>query len=443
MKEKSLTTFIIIWFGQLISLLGTKMTRFALLIWIYQQTGQATTMALLGFFSFGSMVIFSPIAGYWVDKLDRRRIMLWSDFGAGLVTVALLVFLTQGQLQLWHLYLGQTLVGIFDAFQMPAYTAASSTLIPKKHYGRMNGLRSLAVSVADVAAPMIAGASLVFVGLEGIMLFDTVTFLFAVISLTFVRIPSPISQSEPGEGETFWQQITFGLRYILKRDGLIGLLVVMSIINLFASFTYYGVFPAMVLARTDGSEFALGAVEAALGFGGIIGSILMSIWGGPKRKIHGVLAYTGLSFIMGDFLFGIGRSVEVWVFSGIAAAAFIPFITGCNLAIWQTKVPQHMQGRVLNVQYAIRYAMIPIGYILGGLLADYFFEPAMMHGAWLAGSFGWLVGTGQGAGMALMFIITGIGGTLTGFGGYFFTALRNVEEDLPDYDAVPVAAQTI
>lgn len=443
MKDKNLTTFLIIWFGQLVSLLGTKMTRFALLIWVYQETGQATTMALLGFFSFGATVLFSPIAGYWVDKLDRRRIMLWSDFGAGLVTVAILVVMTNGQLELWHLYLGQTLVGILDAFQMPAYTAATSVLMPKKHYGRINGLRSLATSVAEVAAPMIAAAALVFIGIEGVMLFDTVTFLFAVITLTFIQIPSPAGESDAEEGETFWQQITFGLRYILKRDGLVGLLVVMSIINLFAAFTYYGVFPAMVLARTGGSELALGWVEGALGFGGVIGSILMSIWGGPKRKIHGVLAYTGLSFLMGDFLFGIGRTVEVWVIAGIAAATFIPFITGCNLAIWQAKVPPNMQGRVLNVQYAIRYAMIPIGYIFGGLLADYFFEPAMMADGMLANHFGWLVGTGHGAGMALMFIITGVGGVLTGFGGYFFPALRNVEEDLPDHDALPVAVQTV
>jgi len=437
-QKKTLSTFLIIWFGQLISLLGTKMTSFALLIWVYRETGQATAMALLGFFTFGSMVLMSPIGGYWTDRLDRRRVMLWSDLIAGLVTVMMLILISSGELQLWHLYLGATLTGFCNAFQTPAYTAATTMLIPKKHYARVSGMRSLALGTADIIAPMIAGAVVVFIGVQGVMVIDTVTFLFAVITLLFVKIPNP----EPDttlEKESMWQKLTFGFHYIWQRDGLVGLLVVMSIINLLAALTYYGVFPAMILARTGGDELALGYVEAALGAGGVIGSILITIWGGPKRKIHGVLAFTGISFLLGDFLFGIGHTVQVWVFAGIAAALFIPFIVGCNLAIWQAKVPANLQGRVLNVQNAIRQAMMPVGYIGGGLLADFVFEPAMMPDGWLSPAFGWIVGTGDGAGMGVMFIITGFFGVVTGFGGYLFPALRNVERDLPDADE-PVRA---
>jgi MFS family permease len=432
-KTKISNTFLVIWFGQLLSLLGTKMTRFALLLWVYQQTGQATEMALLGFFSFGAMVIASPFAGYWVDKLDRRRLMLWADFGAGIVTVATLVLVTQGQLAIWHLYIGQVIVGVLDAFHLPAYTASISLLVPKEQYGRVSGMRSLAAALGEVLAPMLAGTAVIWVGIEGVMFFDVISFLFAVISLTFVRIPKP-EASETESEESFWKQVSFGYRYIFQRKGLIGLLAAMSAINLFAALTYYGVFPAMVLARSGGDSFALGAVEASLGIGGLIGGILMSIWGGPKRKIHGVLAYTGLSFLLGDFLFGIGRSTEVWVVAGIMASAFIPFIVGCNLSIWQAKVPAHLQGRVLNVQYAVRYATIPIGYLCGGLLADHVFEPAMAANGGLAPYLGWLVGTGDGAGMGLMFIFTAVGGILVGFGGYAFASLRNVERDLPDVE---------
>jgi hypothetical protein len=286
---------------------------------------------------------------------------------------------------------------------------------------------------------MLAGVLLVFIGVTGVMLIDVVTFLFAVITLTFIFIPNPVFQPMEDEGETFWQQATFGFRYIWKHQGLFGLMLVMMIINLFAALTYFGIFPAMILARTGGDGFALASVEAALGVGGIMGGILMSVWGGPKRKIHGVLAYTALSFLLGDFLFGIGRTVPVWIVAAIGAAAFIPFITGCGTAIWQTKVPPHMQGRVMNAQYALRHIMFPLGYIAGGLLADYVFEPAMMPGGLLAPILGGLVGTGAGAGMAVMFLLTGLGGTLTGLGGYLFPALRNVESDLPDYDEQAVA----
>jgi DHA3 family macrolide efflux protein-like MFS transporter len=438
-SHQSPRTFFIIWFGQLLSMLGTNMTRFALLIWIYQQTGEATSMALLGFFSFGAMVIASPFAGYLVDRLDRRRLMLWSDFGAGLVTVVYIVLASQSNLQLWHLYIGQSIVGVLDAFHTPAYTASISLLVPKEQYGRVSGLRSLASAVGEILAPMLAGTAIVWIGIEGVMFFDVISFLFAVLSLTFITIPKPEAKSKEDEGESFWQQVSFGYRYIFQRKGLVGLLTVTSLISLFAAFTYYGIFPAMVLARTGGDSLALGAVEAGLGIGGLIGGILMSVWGGPKRKIHGVLAFTGISFLLGDFLFGVGRTTLVWVVAGVMAAAFIPFIVGCNLAIWQAKVPANLQGRVLNVQYAIRYATIPIGYLCGGLLADHVFEPAMAVDGWLAPYLGWLVGTGPGAGMGLMFIFTFLGGMLIGFGGYAFASLRNVESDLPDAEVEQLA----
>lgn len=433
-KQNRLSTFFIIWIGQLVSLLGTKMTRFALLIWVYQQTGQATTMALLGFFGWGATALVSPFAGYWVDKWDKRRVMLWSDFGAGIMTIAVLIMMSQGGLHLWHLYLAMAVTGALDAFQFPAYLTSTSVLVPKQHYGRINGLRSLGVAVADVLAPVFAGALLFFIGVQGIMLLDVVTFLFAVLTLTFIFVPNPEPQPIEDEGETFFQQVTFGFRYIWRYRGLFWLMMVMVFINLFAAFTYYGIFPAMILARTGGNTLALSTVEAALGVGGIVGGILMSIWGGPKRKIHGVLAYTGFSFLVGDFLFGIGRTVPVWVIAGISAAAFIPFIVGSSTAIWQVKVPPHIQGRVLNAQYALRQLMHPIGYLAGGLLADYVFEPAMLPEGILAPIFGSIVGTGAGAGMAVMFLLTGIGGVIVGFGGYLIPALRNVETDLPDHD---------
>lgn len=442
-KHKGLTTFFIIWIGQLVSLLGTKMTRFALLIWVYQETGQATTMALLGVFGWGAAALMGPIAGYWVDKWDKRRVMLWSDFGAGLTTVFILILMAQGELQLWHLYLSMALTGFLDAFQFPAYMTATSVLVPKQHYGRTSGMRSLGASVADVVAPMIAGVLLFFIGVQGVMLIDVVTFLFAVLTLTFIYIPNPEPQPIEDEGETFWQQITFGFRYIWRTPGLFGLMLVMVIINLLAALTYFGIFPAMILARTGGSELALSMVQASLGIGGIVGGLLMSLWGGPKRKIHGVLLYTALSFIAGDFLFAIGRTTLVWVVAGIGAAAFIPFIVGCSVAIWQAKVPPHIQGRVMNAQYTLRELMHPIGYLAGGLLADFVFEPAMMPNGILAPLLGGIVGTGPGAGMAVMFLLTGIGGVLTGFGGYLFVSLRNVETDLPDHDTqVELAPQT-
>ena len=160
-------TFTIIWFGQLVSLVGTAMTRFALLIWAYEQTGNATTVALLGFFSYTPYILVSPVAGLWVDRLDRRLVMLLADLAAGMMTLSLLVLYSNDSLQIWHLFLIQGISGAFEAFQIPAYTAATTTLMPKDYYTRASGMRSLADAGSQVLAPFLAGLLLVAVGIQG------------------------------------------------------------------------------------------------------------------------------------------------------------------------------------------------------------------------------------------------------------------------------------
>ncbi|MCB0029550.1 MAG: MFS transporter, partial [Anaerolineales bacterium] len=206
-------------------------------------------------------------------------------------------------------------------------------------------------------------------------------------------------------------------------------------INFFAALTYFGVLPTLVLARTGGDELALAAVQTALGAGGVVGGLILSIWGGPKRKIHGLLAGAALSFWLGDLLFATGRSTPVWVAGAFMAAFFVPFIIGSEAAIWQAKIPPAVQGRVLAVQDMLQTAAFPLGYILAGPLADYLFEPAMRPEGWLAPTFGWLVGTGPGAGMGVMFLGTAVGGTLVSLAGYLIPAVRDVETNLPDFDA--------
>lgn len=165
-------TFVTIWAGQLVSLLGTGMTRFALLIWAYQQTGAATTVALLGFFSFIPFILISPLAGMVVDRIDRRLVMLFSDLAAGLITIGLLILYLGGDLAIWHLYAAGLLTGTFEAFQGPAYSAATTLLVAPKDFSRVNGLRTLAESASQVLAPLMAGALLVWIGLAGVIELD-------------------------------------------------------------------------------------------------------------------------------------------------------------------------------------------------------------------------------------------------------------------------------
>lgn len=414
------------------------MTRFALLIWAYQQTGAATTVALLGFFSFLPYILLSPFAGVWVDRLDRRKVMLLADLGAGAITIALLFLYFAGNLQIWHLYAAEVLSAAFEVFQGPAYSAAGTVLLPKELYARASGLRSAAEDGARILAPFLAGLLIAWLGLPSVLIVDVVTFSIAVITLAVVTVPA-IRLSELEKERHFWREMRVGFDYIIQRPGLLGLTLHFTGVNFFAALTYFGIMPAMILARTGGNEVALGTVQGALGAAGLAGGLLITLWGGPRRKIHGVLGATALSFLLGDFLFAVGQSITVWIIAACAAAVFIPIIIASRQAIWQSKVAPEVQGRVFSVDSMLRLALNPFAYLIAGVLADRVMEPRMMPGGALAPLFGPLVGVGPGAGMALMFVGTATLGCLISLSGYLFPAVRHIETDLPDHDYRPDA----
>jgi MFS family permease len=410
------------------------MTRFALIIWAYQETGSATTLALLGFFAWLPYVIVSPFAGVWVDRLDRRWVLILADFGSALMTLLLGYFFWRGELAVWHIFLLEGVTAVFDAFQSPAATVVTSVVLNKQDYPRANGLNSLARDASRILAPMAGGALLIWIGVGGILLIDVFTFLVAVFSLAIVPLPAALHQLRGEEHEPFLQQLAFGFSYIFSRKGLLGMMLIYMGIEFFAALTYFSVMPALILERSNGSEVALGLVQATLGGAGVVGALIISIWGLPKRRTHAVFGFTALSFLLGDGLFAIGQSLPVWLLAATVAAFFIPFISGADRTIWQSKVPPAMQGRVFSVSGMFRNGVKPIGYLLAGPLADRIFEPALqVGGAWVP-YLGWLVGTGPGAGIGAMFLFTAVAGAIVSASGYLFRATRHVEDDLPDHD---------
>ncbi|MGD2207122.1 MAG: MFS transporter, partial [Anaerolineae bacterium] len=124
LRRSSFRTFVVVWLGQVVSLLGSTMTWFALSIWAYDITGQATALALMSLVSFGPTVLLSPIAGALVDRWNRKWVMILSDLSAGLATLVVLLVHVTGNLQIGHIYLVGLLAAAFQAFQYPAYSAA-------------------------------------------------------------------------------------------------------------------------------------------------------------------------------------------------------------------------------------------------------------------------------------------------------------------------------
>jgi MFS transporter, DHA3 family, macrolide efflux protein len=400
-RSSGMLTFVLVWVGQVVSFLGTGMTRFALTIWAWQVTGEATALALVGVFSAVPALLFSPIAGALVDRWNRKLVMMLSDLAAGVSTIVVLLLFASDSLQIWHLYVAAAFTGVFEAFQFPAYTASITTLLPKEHYTRASGMMTLAEYASLIAAPLLGGMLLGIIGIAGIMLIDIITFVFAVLVLLLVFIPQPARpETESNQQSSLWQEIVFGVRYIVVRPSLVGLLAVSFAFNTSESLSYHLIAP-MILARTGNDSLILGSVQAVLGIGGVFGSVMISIWGGPKRRIHGVLIGLFLTGLLGDMLMGVGRDLAGWMIAAFCLEFFIPLATGANQAIWQAKIPPEIQGRVFATRRTLTQIAGPITSIIGARLVDTIFEPALMPGGSFVPLFGGLVGTGPGAGMGL------------------------------------------
>jgi MFS family permease len=288
--------FTIVWIGQIISLLGTSMTGFAMTIWAYEKTNAATALALIGFFFVAPMLIASPFAGALVDRSNRKLMMMVSDVASGITTIVILILFTSGHLQIWHLFITSAIQGVFQAFQWPAYSAAISTMIPKEHYGRANGMMSLAESGSNIFAPILAGALLGIIGFSGILIIDIVTFVIAVGALLFIFVPQPKITVEGSQAKgSLLKEATFGFKYILKRPPLLALQLMFMSGN-FLIGVPIAVAAAMILANTGNNAKALAFVNSAGAVGGVVGGLVMSAWGGPKRRVHGAFSHRGATY---------------------------------------------------------------------------------------------------------------------------------------------------
>ncbi len=431
-----MTAFTVVWLGQIISVLATNMTAFAQSIWVFQETGSAMALGLVQVCFIVPFLILSPVAGVMVDRYNRKLMMMVSDLVAILPTVGLLILSAAGRLEVWHFYVAAAFQGIGNTFQWPAYSAAIAVMVPKEQLGRANGMMSLIEAGPGVLAPLMAGALLPLIGLTGILGIDVATFLLAIVGLAIVFIPQPERTAAGREAQgSFLKEAAYGFRYIFARPSLLGLQLLFFAGNLFWGIAMTLTAP-MVLARTDNNSLALATVQSAGALAAVAGGVIMSAWGGFKRRTYGVI-FGWLLAALGLIPLGLGRVVPVWVAAAVFADLWSPLINGSNQAIWQSKVAPDVQGRVFSARRLIAWFAQPISPIIAGAAADYILEPAMRSGRGLALVFGGLFGTGPGSGMGLLIALSGILAAAVALGGYLVPAIRDAEDRLPDYDHRP------
>jgi DHA3 family macrolide efflux protein-like MFS transporter len=429
LSHRGFFTFTLVAVGQIVSVTGSALTGFALGVWVYQSSHSTTQFSLILLFSMLPSLLVAPLTGALVDRWDRRWVMILSDTGAGLCTATLALLIFLGRLDIWQIYLITAISSVLEGFQVPAYMATVSLLVPKEQLGRANGIMQLGSTSRYLLAPILAGWLMGKINVTGVMLIDFATFIFAVTIVLAVRFPKPrITPEGQSQRGSLWREVRFGWQYISARPGLVGLLILFALGN-YANLMVDTLLPPMLLETT--TPDVLGSVLSAGGLGMLAGSLLMSAWGGPKRRIYGVFIFKSLA---GLAILLIGGAQSLFL---VALGTFFyyfpfPLVNGCDQAIWQSKVAPDVQGRVFAMRRMLAYSMIPLAYVTAGPLSDGVFKPLMYAGGPLATRLGPLIGSGPGRGQGLLIILMGGMIVLLTLATVLNPRVRRVEEELAD-----------
>ncbi len=400
--------YILLWLSQSVSQLGSSMTSFALVLWIYQQTHSAFSISILSFCNYLPYILTSIGVGSFIDSHRKKSIMLLSDCAAALASLLTLGFFMAGTLSPGHICILNGLAGIAAAFQQPASSVAIAKIVPREKLSQVSGMNSFSSNLVVVFSPMLAAVLFSVGGLPLVLLFDLSSFAVAFCVLLFlIRIPEQLTREK---FKSPFAEIRVGFHFLKGEKGIVYIMLTMAALNFFSRLTYENILSPMILARSSDNNMALGIVNACMGVGGILGGLLVSLKRESRKKATMMYVCAALSFLLGDLTMAVGRNVFFWCFAALAASLPLPFImAGQNLILYK-KTPEHMQGRVFAVKNAIQYSTIPLGILLGGYLSDYVFEPFMGSHSDAATLLEKIVGAGAGSGMAVMFLCTGICG---------------------------------
>ena len=403
-----LETVFILWSTQGLSALGSAMTSFALVIWSYQQQGSALTTAGLSIASYAPYVLLSMFAGSLADRWDKKKTMAICDLFAALTTVAVLILLRTGRLEVWHLYAINILNGLMNTIQQPTSEVAVTCLTPPDQVQRVSALRGLSSSLVSLLSPVLATAVLTLLGLEAVIAFDLITCAAAVGSLLlFIQIPEKRRETE---ADSLLRAAREGLQWLRDNRGILVLILFLAAINLIASI-YNAVLPAMVLSRPGGGETELGLLQTCTGLANLAGSLLATLLPAPKNRVRVICNSLLFSMSTENLLLALGRHAGIWYIGAILGWLFIPIMNTNMGALMRLRIPVELQGRVYAARNTLQFFTIPVGYLLGGWLVDRICEP-LMAGLPTDAPLVRLLGSGKGSGAALVFLGIAFAGML-------------------------------
>ncbi|WP_326949873.1 amino acid adenylation domain-containing protein [Amycolatopsis sp. NBC_01307] len=422
----SMARFVTVTIGQLVSSTGSALTSFAVPIWLYTRTGSVTDLGLLWALALMCGVLILPVAGALVDRGDRRKIMIAASAVAGLIQLVLALLLVADNLQLWFIYVLIPLGSVAGSLQRIAYQSSVAQLVPKQYLGHAMGLAQLSNGFAQLLMPVIAAGLLAAIQLSGILVLDMVSYAFAIVSLLFVRFPDLLGWRPR---EPLLTAIAGGLKYSWNHRGFRTMLLYFALANVFLA-------PALVLVSplvlSFGTVTDVAQVALAEAVGAVVGGIGMALWGGPrKRRMVGVLA-GNVGIALGCLVMGLRPSLIVVAAGVFLLAAAMAVSQGIYATLVQVKVPQRYHGRVFAINQTITWSTLPIGFAVLAPLAVGWFSPLLAPGGALAGSVGSVLGTGEGRGVGLVYVVYALILLLINVGGFAVKLLRRFDTEVPD-----------
>jgi DHA3 family macrolide efflux protein-like MFS transporter len=373
--EKWAARFFTIWAGQAVSLIGSSLVQFALVWWMTRTTGSATVLATASLIAMLPQIFLAPFAGALIDRWNRKMVMIVADSLIALATLVLIYLFAAGRESIWTVYTILFIRSAGGAFHYPAMQASTSLMVPKAQLARVAGLNQTLNGIVNIISPPLGALLIGLLPMQGVLATDVITALLAVSILVVVAIPQPPRQLAQANGTarktSYRQDLREGWTYLVSWPGLLAVALLAMIIN-FLLTPAGSLIPLMVTKVFQKGALELGWVDAAFGLGIIIGGLVLSAWGGfKKRIITSLMGIIGIG--VGILVFGLlpTNLYYVSLVSALLLGSMQVMANGPLSAIFQSAVDPDMQGRVLTLVGAGATAMSPLSLLVAGPVSDW------------------------------------------------------------------------
>ena len=432
-----LKLFYFILFGQSISLLGSSLTGFALGVWVYQTSESVMDFTAILVASTLPGIVLGPFIGSWIDRLDRKRLLVGAQSGSAAIIVVLAGLYHYEMLGFWHIIVLVALASVFATILQVGFTSTVTLIVPTDDLSKANAALGLVLGLVQLSGPFLAGKALDTIGISTILLIDIVSFLFGLGTLVVASVPA-IPRKVSDKATSVWEEVKEGYYFLKSKPGVLGGLYLFTLIWFNVSAVQALITP-LVLSYASPSE--AGLIMSVAGVGALLGGGIMMTWKGPDRRMYGILG-AALAIAVVLVVMPVYSNL-VWIgFWAFLIMALAPVATVCSQTLWQRKVPVHFHGRAFSLRNTIMKAAQPAAFLSAGFLYQSVFEPLMEEGAFLATVFGPVWGIGEGRGIALLISMFGVLSIIMVLVAWGTPAIRLADTALPDENLDTTQAST-